>query len=135
MERNSTLNGHEQTKKRTSGIDKKLEESIVPIKKHYSYKNIKRYDEYVNHLDTSKKCTESKKIEHIIDKLDDEEIEKELPVSNGYSDAEVGSVLKKELIDDETLEIMKRIGQRGVIYTEISKYYWQVRGENLVRIA
>ena len=111
----------------------------MPSDKPYCHTNILKFDDYVGHsltpLETRQEFLEGKKIEHMIDKLDDDEVE-ELPVANSYSDAEVGSILTKDLIDDdEMFEIMKRVGEKGVIYTELSKYYWQVRGENLVRIA
>lgn len=78
---------------------------------------------------------EGKKIEHLIDDLSDDELEEELPVANSYSEAEVGSILTYDMIDEDMIEVMQRVGEKGVIYTELSKYYWQVRGDNLVRIA
>ena len=116
MERFKTFNEFEYQSKKDTSIDKILKESLMPSDKPYSHTNILKFDDYVGHslthLETRQEFLEGKKVEHMIDKLDDDEVEEELPVANSYSDAEVGSILTKDLIDDdEMFEIMKSDGK------------------------
>ena len=104
------------------------------------FNQLPTFSDYVGDRNTYVKTRdeffESRKIEHLIDKLNDDELENELPTAVSYTEAEVGSVLTRDHILDDTLfDVMSRIGNKGVIYSEISHYYWQIRGKVLVRIA
>lgn len=118
----------------------KMPEAIHKFDASLSKEQFLKFSDFTSsplcHLQSIDQFNESSKIKHMVDELDNDDLEEELPTANSYSDAEVGSILTKDLIDDDTMfEVMDRVGEKGVIYTEVSKYYWQVRGDNLVRIA